>query len=40
LIENQYPLLSKHIRVDMSGYEDRREAEERIQEKIRKAQED
>lgn len=39
-IEVQYPLLSKYVRVDMSGYEDRREAEERIQEKIRKATED
>lgn len=39
LIEAEYPIFSKYIRVDMSGYEDRREAEERIQEKIRKAQE-
>ena len=38
LIEQEYPLFAKYIRVDMSGYEDRREAEERIQEKIKKAQ--
>lgn len=39
LVKDNYPLISKYIRVDMSGYSDRRAAEEKIQEKIQKAKE-
>jgi len=35
-IEENYPLFAKFVRVDLSGYSDRREAEERIQEKMSK----
>lgn len=36
--EGEFPRLAKHIRINMSGYSDRRKAEEVIQEKITKIQ--
>ena len=39
-IKDYYPNLHKHIRVDLDGYADRREAEERIQQKIKEAEAD
>lgn len=35
-MQEEYPMFAKFIRVDLSGYSDRRAAEERIQEKISK----
>lgn len=38
LFEEKFPMISKYLRVNMSGYSDRRKQEERIQEKIKAAE--